>query len=76
MYRDLSDHPPVTAEWNEEPTYFTPRMWRLNNFLLESPGQVNLVENEIGFFVTNRGSTSPEIVWYAFKALRGILYLV
>lgn len=48
--QSLSDHAPVTVEWNEELTYPKSRILRLNNFLLESSGLANLVENKIGSF--------------------------
>lgn len=73
--QSLSNHAPMTAKWNEEPTYPKFRIWHLNNSLLESPGLANLVENKIdSFFVNNRGSASSEMVWESFQAyFRGIL---
>lgn len=73
--RTLSDPAPVMMECREELAMSRPWLWRLNNFLPESPGLSGLVEKEIqSFFLSNEGTASLGIVWDTFKAyIRGIL---
>lgn len=68
----LSGHAPVYANWRVGLVSHRPHQWWLNNFLLEAPRIVGLVNREVeNCFLENTGLAPAEDVWDTFKAYWG-----
>lgn len=48
--RTVSDHAPISAIWEEHLRIPKPRVWHLNNYLLESPGLVSYADTQTNLF--------------------------
>lgn len=70
----ISDHAPVTIQWNTTTTQKPNSRWRLNTSLLQDPNFNSFIRREWAFFLEMNDSpgSSPSLLWEAGKAvLRG-----